>query len=126
MSHRLACGGAAPTHPNREDAVKKLKLNLVDLHVESFHVRGHPRAEGTVHGRDEGFETDYGVGTCAPFTCGEISCVEFCGNSEEPSCDLNPCGESVSCTTDVCGESHWEHQCTGGGRGGELCGSFVC
>jgi hypothetical protein len=107
--------------------MKKLRLNLDDIHVESFDVRSRPRGEGTVHGRDDTFPTDEAVGTCAPFTCGEISCVDYgCGNTEEPSCDLNPCGESVSCTTQMCGESHWENQCTAGGRGGELCGSFVC
>lgn len=116
--------------------MKKLKLNLDEILVETFEVRGRgARAGGTVHGRDvsqwEGdgctHETNEGVGTCSPFSCGEITCADAgCGGTNEPSCDYNACGESVSCAGDVCGESNWEDQCTFRGRGGEQCGSYVC
>ncbi|HEX8903509.1 MAG TPA: hypothetical protein VF771_01565 [Longimicrobiaceae bacterium] len=116
--------------------MKKLKLNLDDVLVETFEVRAPgARAKGTVHGRDVsefypgdcGLVTNEAVGTCSPFSCGGNTCVDFgCGATDEPSCDYNPCGESVSCTTDVCDASNWEYQCTYDGRGGELCGSYEC
>lgn len=116
--------------------MKKLKLNLDDVLVETFEVlRPRARGTGTVHGRDvsrfEGGDcilwTNEAVGTCSPYTCGEFTCVDFgCGNTDEPSCDYNACGESVSCTSDVCDASNWEYQCTFGGKGGDMCGSGEC
>jgi hypothetical protein len=101
----------------------KLKLELDELQVETFDTIGSgPRRGGTVYALSA---SRGGLATCGVVTCGDPSCVDqTCSNTwDDPSCDYNPCGESVSCTTEMCNQSDWANQCTGGEECG---GTYVC
>lgn len=90
--------------------MRKLKLELADLRVDSFEV-GTPVARGTVDARGkETFGCPTGVtcwGTCATCdltcdTCG-ATCGGSCNCTLDPTCAATcaSCNCSVGCTADV-------------------------
>jgi hypothetical protein len=63
--------------------MKKMKLDLGELHVESFDVQRQDEVRGTVAGRNEPADTESCGGSCMN-TC--ISCVNTCYNTCQASC----------------------------------------
>jgi hypothetical protein len=93
--------------------MRKLTLTIEDLRVDSFETDAEGRAHGTVNARSE--ETYYV--SCMGETCAEGGCT---------STDVVYACETNSCAGEMCDMSDWPGQCTWGGRGGDICGSFVC
>lgn len=96
--------------------MRKLMLTIEDLQVESFDT-SHPDgiARGTVKANVEVEETYYV--SCEGETCEWGGCTE--------TDVVHPCATN-SCEGGNCEMSAWENQCTWGGRGGDICGSYVC
>jgi len=63
--------------------MKKLKLELNELHVESFAVQRQDEVRGTVAGQNEPPYTESCGGTCVN-SC--VSCVNTCYNTCQASC----------------------------------------
>lgn len=72
--------------------MRKIKLELDALDVESFTPSYEPASGGTVHG----LSTDTAVQPCADHSlyggpsCGDVSCADTCGQAA--SCGYDPCG----------------------------------
>jgi hypothetical protein len=96
--------------------MRKLALTIEELCVETFDTTASNRMpRGTVQGREEQEETYYV--SCMGETCAWGGCTET---------DVVYACETNSCMGEMCDMSAWENQCTWGGRGGDICGSFVC
>ncbi|HYH82974.1 MAG TPA: hypothetical protein VEX86_24480 [Longimicrobium sp.] len=76
----------------------KLKLELDELHVESFDVQRQDEVRGTVAGQNEPAYTESCGGSCVN-TC--VSCVNTCYNTCQASC-WNTCQTCNTC----------EHHCS--------------
>jgi hypothetical protein len=83
--------------------MRKLKLELEELAVESFVTSSPPRPEGTVeaYGTFRGSTCD-AVNTCGPHTCGDLYCVletdsPDCGGGGTLNCGTANC--TVGCAT---------------------------
>jgi len=85
--------------------MKKLRLSLDDLHVESFRTDRGAEPRGTVHARDvagggEAIDTDV------------ITIVKSCyGTHCDPSCNNNTCGVSCNGTCATCNGTCNENTC---------------
>ena len=104
--------------------MKKLKLRLEDLKVESFETapEGDPTPQGTVFAYispGPGNTCDAG---CANSTCVN-TCADTCGDTCNTTCVLNTCG-----TCQTCGGPTCEQTCGGpcGVTCPESCGTFAC
>ncbi len=76
--------------------MKKLKLDLEDLSVESFATTPEPRAEGgTVFGQQC---TCYTQCTCPGCPTCDASCNGTCGGTCDASCN-GTCGDTCNCPT---------------------------
>jgi hypothetical protein len=73
--------------------IRKLKLQLEQLRVDSFSTDAAGAAEGTVHGHT-------GPGTCATCiaytACAGVTCYQTCMSCAGPSCD-NVCPSAANC-----------------------------
>jgi hypothetical protein len=69
-SYRLSGGSADVILSQREATVKKLKLNVDALAVDSFEATPEGGDAGTVHGHDAGYDTSIKVGCW----CTETGC----------------------------------------------------
>ncbi len=88
--------------------MKKLKLNLEDLKVESFETSSKSINKGTVHGNGdtvvdrtcEEYHTCGGQNSCDPTNCPGCHVTNYtqCGTcpTDNPTCDDNTCW--VDCT----------------------------
>ncbi|MGD8778128.1 MAG: hypothetical protein PVH88_04125 [Ignavibacteria bacterium] len=77
--------------------MKKLKLNLEDLRVESFELNpGKEINKGTIHGNEQPTVVD---DTCVEpscdGTCYEDTCEDTCGVG--PTCDYATCVNTAAC-----------------------------
>ncbi len=68
--------------------MKKLKLNLEDLTVESFEIKNDPEEFGTV----KGFGKSFGVSGCLPECPSDWTCDATCPDTCEYTCDDPTCG----------------------------------
>jgi hypothetical protein len=88
---------AGAQRPRRRRAVKKLKMDMDSLVVESFEVGAEDDGSGTVHGNLLTRLCDTVNNTCdAANTCYGDTC-DVAMNSCEPSC--NDCGTYNCCST---------------------------
>ena len=83
--------------------MKKLRLEVEELAVESFTTSSHPRAAGTVeaYGTLRG-STCGAVNTCGPQTCGDMYCVIETGDPLACGGGTGTCGTggaSAACAT---------------------------
>jgi hypothetical protein len=90
------------THPDRTSLMKKLKLEIEELAVESFATAAAMADIGTVrgHGTFRG-DTCQAVNSCGPHTCGNAYCVI---QTDSPDCfGTGACGTggvgSANCAT---------------------------
>ena len=104
-----------PTHPER--SIKKLKLHLDDLAVDSFTTSHAAGQRGTVEAHNDTWfgRTCGAENTCGPQTCGELYCVigtdpvncagtgglscAGCGPVTNPGCPTGTALSCVGCTT---------------------------
>src|ERR1700754_3249504 len=87
-----------------EDAMRKLRLNLEELAVESFDTLRPDEKRGTVEARVETWDEP----TCARMTCKE-TCLAQC--SWVTVCAGGSCGQTECCTTwppGPCGDTCYE------------------
>ncbi len=81
--------------------MRKLKLDLDDLSVESFASTPEPRGEGgTVFGQNHC--TCYTQCTCPGCPTCDASCNGTCGCTEDASC-YGSCDYSCVCSNETCG-----------------------
>ena len=95
--------------------MKKLKLNLDDLKVESFATTPDAASgRGTVFGQDPTHPPENTCNTCGMemFTCVGYTCVEWCGHnpSENGTCGpantcVTTCEPQSTCPSPTCGVS---------------------
>jgi hypothetical protein len=86
--------------------MRKLRLEMDELEVESFEVEAAEKARGTVHGEERSIycNTDE-IANCSNYTCDPPSCpAESCGDcgtyycaSADPSCTEPSCVYSCTC-----------------------------
>jgi hypothetical protein len=100
-----AVSASTTSHPpRREDTVKKIKLSLEELQIDSFATTEVPREKGTVFGEQCTCHTACtcpGCPTCDAScngTCGD-SCYGSCGDSCYLSCG-GTCGASCEASCD--------------------------
>ncbi|MGD8778122.1 MAG: pinensin family lanthipeptide [Ignavibacteria bacterium] len=94
--------------------MKKLKLNLEDLKVESFSTEDIDKRQGTVVGNLTG--TNAACESCAGFetcdACTGFSCPNTCyeDTCEGYSCYYTNCGTPSECVA-TCGETCYDNTC---------------
>lgn len=67
--------------------MRKMKLEIGTLQVESFPTLQAPPERGTVDGAEGTLRTNQ-CGSCAGFTCDGATCVTSCGG--QPQCTCPP------------------------------------
>lgn len=92
--------------------MRKLKLSLDELRVDSFHATGAAAAGGTVPGHSWTQHADESCfGTCDGMCTRDASCDGMCGTgaSCQGTC-YNSCGGSCGCSANAteCGCETWE------------------
>ncbi|HEX6370114.1 MAG TPA: hypothetical protein VF006_14430 [Longimicrobium sp.] len=71
--------------------MKKLKLQIEDLAIESFATAAQAGDEGTVVGhatQGNKYTCDPRVGTCFGYTCIDATCDKTCGDTCGDTCDF--------------------------------------
>lgn len=110
-ARRSGRGGRAPAAPARaeleEDVMRKLRLELDELSVQSFETQRRAGGVGTVHGRGMDFQVEaITAPPPATDTCPQVtycaSCVATCETCYDPtcnSCNLTRCytGNAPQC-----------------------------
>ena len=86
--------------------MKKMRLDIEQLAVESFGTAGPARPRGTVRGHVP--ETQL-YPTCYLTECGQNTCAETCGNSCHGTCGEATCGEAT-CGGATCITCEWTCQ----------------
>jgi hypothetical protein len=106
-----ASAGAAPSFLMHrwtgEAAMKKTRLDLDSLSVESFDTTAAPEGRGTVHGNADTFQSYCSDGRTCIDTC-DYTCNQYnatCGSTCVGSCEPSGCGTCVdaSCGDTYCG-----------------------